>query len=567
MNLFKIAFGATIYYNVCGFFYLPEAAMYKSILFFISLTALIFTSCSSKESALSDDEQFEWQDKDEHNLPVMDDESPNLPDNDLPDDLSDDSSDEPDAELETPDEESDNDSPVTDDSLPITDEDEQPDNSEEPDEDDSFYALTCDCYGIEYEIPAAYREVKDWCYKDSSGDGVPNCVEIDEGFFLVELPYDASEDEERILNFKTNVERADILILVDLSGSMAGEINNLKNGITDIIINEIGFTINDAGFGLATFDDWKGIGDDTIYQLVQPITTDMNVVADAVNGLNRLSWCGWEPHPQALYQAASGAGYNGHFTFNRRESSTNNCDVSGEYYPAIPPVDCSMAEGNIGGACFRRDSLPIIIMLSDEWFHDYPGKYPDMFEWHTPYNTKQQAIHALNAINAKFIGIDSWHSGMNWTGSPENDFKEISIATGSVDGITGEPFFYSIDPDGSGLSDDIVDAVLQLSSNVKRDVWTEKESIENSYGIDSSLFIKSLTPVSTVPPNSYLSKDSAKFVQVHPGATVNFELLFHNSIYEPVGPETAVFRAKINVLGDGALLDTRNVVIIVPGSK
>ncbi len=41
---------------------------------------------------------------------------------------------------------------------------------------------------------------------------------------------------------------------------------------------------------------------------------------------------------------------------------------------------------------------------------------------------------------------------------------------------------------------------------------------------------------------------------------------FYNDFYEPDKVEATVFKAKINVLGDGALLDTREVIIIVPGS-
>ncbi len=543
----------------------------KKILF-VFCVLLLFVSCASDEGSLNDEDGSgnEWGDEDNNQLPVGNDESGKPVDDSDALPVSDED-DTPDND-EVPDE---GEADVDDDEQVVSDEDpddeeiedDTPDETEEPDEGEPFYAETCDCYGIEYDIPPAYREIKDWCYMDDAGDGIPNCVEYDPGTFYVTLPYNAEDDEDELLNFKTNVERADILILVDLSGSMSGEIDNLKQGITDVIINEIGLTINDAGFGLATFDDWKAIGDDTIYQLIQPITTDKTVVADAVNGLDRLSWCGWEPHSEALYQVASGAGYSGHFTFTKRDHSTNPCDVSGIYYPYIPAADCLGQEGNIGGACFRRDAMPIVIMLSDEHFHDYPGSYSDMIEWHIPYNTKQQAIDALNAINAKFIGIDSWHDGMTWTGSPENDFKEISIATGSVDADTGEPFFYQIDADGTGLSEDIVDAVLQLTSNIKLDVWTEKEGIDNPYGIDSAQFIKALTPISSNPPGAYESKDLEKFYQVFPGATVNFEMLFHNSVYEPLGPETAVFRARINVLGDGALLDTRDVVIIVPGSE
>ncbi len=393
-------------------------------------------------------------------------------------------------------------------------------------------------------------------------DPLDDTAGIPEDDFYVKLPFEAPNDEIRILKFKTNVEKADILLLVDLSGSMSGEINNLKLGINTEIIGGVSANITDVAFGLATFDDWKGINGDEVYRLVQPVTTDNTIIEGAVNGLTRLSNCGWEPHHEALFQAASGIGYSGQFTFTRRESSVNACDVTNEYYPSIPAADCSLEEGSIGGGCFRDDAMPIIIMMSDEGFTSYPS---DVFTWTIPYHNTNDAIDALNAINAKFIGVDSWDAAMTWTPAPEDDFKAISTATGSVDATTGDPFFYKIASDGTGLSDQIADAVFELTSNIKLDVWTSKESVANPELVDTSLFIKALIPDSSDPVNAYFSKDTTTFYFVNPGAKVNFEIKFHNDFYEPDKAEATVFRAKINVLGDGALLDTREVLILVPG--
>jgi len=388
-------------------------------------------------------------------------------------------------------------------------------------------------------------------------DGIP------EEHYYVVLPYDATNDEIRTLKFKTDVEKVDILILLDRSSSMSGEIDNLKTGINTEIVTNISTNINDAGFGLATFDDWKALNGDSIFSLVQPITTSTTDIQTAINGVSNLSICGWEPHHEALYQVATGSGYTGDFTFTKRDSSTNSCDVAGDYTPSIPAADCSAEEGTIGGACFRDDSMPIIIMLSDEGFTSYPE---DVFAWTIDYHDKADAIAALNDINAKFIGVDSWDVAMTWTPAPETDFKEISTATGSVSATTTEPFFYKINSDGSGLSTQIKDAVMELTSNIKLDVWTASVSVSNTESVDTSKFVKSLTPFSSDPVNSYSSKDATTFYAVNPGAKVNFEIKFHNSVYEPTKVEATVFKAKINVLGDGALLDTRDVIIIVPGT-
>ncbi|HNW15142.1 MAG TPA: hypothetical protein PKM15_00415 [bacterium] len=405
-------------------------------------------------------------------------------------------------------------------------------------------------------------------------DGIP------EDDFYVKLPFEAPADEIRILKFKTNVEKADVLILFDLSDSMSQESTNVKNGISSEIIGGISANITDVAFGLATFDDWKGLSrysdptegtnysgtgtlqhTDSIFSLVQPVTTDMSEITGSINGIQTGSLCGWEPHHEALYQVATGAGYTGDFYFETTYVSTNKCDVVGNYIPEIPAANCTGHEGNIGGGCFRNDAMPIIIMLSDEAFTNFGAH----FTWNIPYHTTEEAIAALNAINAKFIGIDSWSEETFWTTAPENDFKAISTATGSVDATTGDPFFYKIGSDGTGLSDQIADAVFELTTNIKLDVWTARESVANPELVDTSLFIKALIPDSSDPVNAYFSKDTTTFYLVNPGAKVNFEIKFHNDFYEPDKAEATVFRAKINVLGDGALLDTREVVILVPG--
>jgi len=54
---------------------------------------------------------------------------------------------------------------------------------------------------------------------------------------------------------------------------------------------------------------------------------------------------------------------------------------------------------------------------------------------------------------------------------------------------------------------------------------------------------------------------------VKPGVNIFFDVTFKNDIFEPTTTESTLFRAHIQVLGEGALLDERDVYIIVPGIK
>ncbi len=349
-----------------------------------------------------------------------------------------------------------------------------------------------------------------------------------DGKYYVILPYNNTDHEIRELDFSTDITKADILFMVDLSGSMDGEISNLKSGISNTLIDSIKNKIPDAGFGINTFDDYADHGDKGT-RINQYITTNESTIKSAVNTINTNNGA-WEPHINALYYSAKN-----------------------ESHGTAGVVDCSLYEGSIGGACFRDGALPIFIMMTDESF---VNNYNQV--------TIQQAYDAMNQINAKFIGINS---GTDSTLT--SNLKAVSTNTGSVD-ASNNPFFYTISSNGSGLSTQIADGVSYLASNVPLDVLTTKESIVNAQNIDVTQFIKAvkpnkrtLTDTSVVTCSSDCSETT--FFSVKPGTTVTFDIDFYNDFFEPTTTETTAFRAKINVFGEGSILDVREVYIIVPG--
>ena len=91
--------------------------------------------------------------------------------------------------------------------------------------------------------------------------------------------------------------------------------------------------------------------------------------------------------------------------------------------------------------------------------------------------------------------------------------------------------------------------------------------------MDVTQFIKAVTPIerllagSTTPITCPTECTADAFQNVKPGTTVTFDIDFYNDFFEPTTTETTVFRAKINVLGEGAALDDREVYVIVPGKE
>ncbi|HSW60645.1 MAG TPA: hypothetical protein VLJ60_07580 [bacterium] len=348
-----------------------------------------------------------------------------------------------------------------------------------------------------------------------------------EGKYYVTLPYNDPDHEIRPLDFATDITKADILFLIDLSGSMSDEIANLKTGIKGTLISSIKNKIPDVGFGITTFDD-KDYSDQG-HRIKQYITTNETTIKNSVDTVKTNSGAD-EVHTDALYYSATG-----------------------EAHGNVPAVNCSGKEGSIGGACFRSGALPIFIMMSDEKFVTDNNK-----------KTAAQAVTAMNNINGKFIGIDSSSSGVVKT-----NYNTISQGTKSVDG-SGTQFYYKIPTNGSGLSTNIADGVAYLAANVPMLVNTGRESITNPQSVDVTQFIKAVTPIKrvlsdTTVVNCPTECTTEAFQNVKPGTTVTFDIDFHNNFYEPTTSVTTVFRAKINVFGEGSLVDSREVYIIVPG--
>jgi hypothetical protein len=394
---------------------------------------------------------------------------------------------------------------------------------------------------------------------DSDGDGYDDNTEYvfgtdplddqdypPEDLFYLVLPY-GGDPQVQQLNFSTDIKRVDILMLVDLSGSMGGEHTYLKAGINNIIINGVKNVIDDSAFGLVKF----GTLGNNVYEMTQRMTTDANAVQNAVNTISDVGGT-VEYHALALEQAASGKGAN---------QKTESCFLwcSDKYTVEVPAVT-NCPSGTYGGACFRESSLPIFIMMTDEKFD-----MSDAGQWKTGYaeTTRADAINAMNKINAKFIGINSSTSSSN---NPSGDFNAISDGTGSKD-INGNRFNYNINADGTGMSDKIVDAVVDLTQNIQITVSTLKKHIANVHGVaDTTQFIKAIAPVSVAPAGG-AAIDGDTFKNVKPGATVTFDVTFQNDFYENTDSTAKLFTANINVLGDGSYLDNRDVFIVVPGKK
>ncbi|HSA32284.1 MAG TPA: hypothetical protein P5077_01015 [bacterium] len=412
---------------------------------------------------------------------------------------------------------------------------------------------------------------------------------IPDGLFYVVLPYQAPEDVTRTLLFSTDFSRVDIGIMLDLSGSMEQELNNLRDEIQTKIIEGIPLELPgvDIAFGFLHFQHYQ---QNLMFQVDQTITTDGAKVVTAVNQYTADDvWGGVEPMVEVLYQASTGEGLTANYF---QEASFGGGYTTNAIN--LPPTDCTGEAGNIGGMCFRTFALPIFIMITDEkfpvigiqgtascpaqssYFQDPEGCWDPNFMGHS----FEEAISAMNSVNAKFIGIDSGfkcdgtedeNGNCDSTYSPtddaKNDFLMVADMTASLD-LDGTAFLYhTADSTGNGLSDQIADAVKQLTTFIEKDINTVAESDESCNDISAAAFIVSSKPNKADPDNGYASKDDTTFYKVQPGTEVYFDVHFHNDFCRNTALDPKVYKARIRVLGEGAFLSSREVQVIIPGSQ
>ncbi len=394
--------------------------------------------------------------------------------------------------------------------------------------------------------------------------------EFYEGQFYVILPYQEPEKEDA-LKFSTQIRMVDLMISLDLSGSMSYARDNLKEGINSVLIPGVGTSVPDPAFGITSF---AGI-EDSAFIMNQPITKDAATVIAAVNGLGGEGGGKIEAQYENLYQTASGAGLNAEMLeFDLDDWAddfySHYCDV------VIASVDCTGQLGNIGGGCFRQAALPVVIMITDEKLYDINEdlisdggvtKYRYIWNEDKPDegHYADDVIAAFNAKNAKFIGVIGEGAG-DIIFDIEEQYRYLADGTGSK-GVGGEYFIFETTISGNGLSSEIVAAVKDLVENIAMDVTTTRTSVANSHGIDTTQFIVDIIPSYSDPANSYTSLDGTTFYQAKPGVNIFFDVTFKNDIFPPTTTANTLFRATIQVLGEGALLDERDVFIIVPGIK
>lgn len=399
---------------------------------------------------------------------------------------------------------------------------------------------------------------------DSDDDGVSDLIEVaagtnpldaDEnprtrGDFVFIVPHAQEPEPPRdTLEFRTNVQFADIYFLFDESGSMDVEIDALRTAVTMLVddltcrdsgracmrdsgcpAGEIcstfsGTCIEDPGRSACLLSPWTGVGkyevdyDNLLSLQPNPMATALALSFPTPGGTENLFEAVW-----GVADPIAAPGIE------------NGCA------PAMP--------GFIGCPAFREDAVRILVTFTDENSDD--GR------------SARDVGAALRDAGITFIGV--WSDAT--TSTEREHLVEIARESGSVDRFGNPLVFDGMD---AGVVPVVTSAITEIVEGVPLRV-TITATDEGDDSGDALQFIdylevntsggrcSALATTEDTDGNGY----NDAFPSVRPGTPVCWDVVpARNDAVEPT-PEPQVFRARLTVSGDGSPLDARTVYFLVP---
>ncbi|HEX4451215.1 MAG TPA: hypothetical protein VH143_10115 [Kofleriaceae bacterium] len=383
-------------------------------------------------------------------------------------------------------------------------------------------------------------------------------------FFFV-LPYADTMHQDKPLDFSTAIPALDVFFLMDATGSMQNEINNLQLALTTPttgVIDSILATVPNTEFGLGALEDFPVSGGgplpygettatctgtlpyspangdgtpDQPFKLRQTITSNASDVQTAINGLTHPSaamppdqlqtiGCGGdlpEAGFEAVYQTATGAGLSG-------------------------PSPTSVPAGAVG---FRTAAMPVIVSLSDAVSHgtdettscivhestttitygpaqlNYAGSVAAVA------HSREQTATAVEGICGRFVGIapvkdcdaeeymtylstqtgarvppGAWDVGTRPTGCGPTQCCTGQNSAGmapDADGLC--PLVFRVTTGGAGVSSGVTTGIEMLARFAQFDVPTQESGVMTDiYGNALPTGHSTADFLKSVTPSSYV---------------------------------------------------------------
>ena len=355
----------------------------------------------------------------------------------------------------------------------------------------------------------------------------------------IELPF-LEPPRELEISFRAQILSADVFFLVDVTGSMGEEIEEIRVQLRERIIPGLAAAIPDVRFGVGHFADFPlpdlnyGESTDELFRLLSRSTGNIGQVQSAVD---RLPLQGGRDGPEALVEGlfltATGEGM-GRFA---------------------PPASCPA--DTVGYPCFRAQGSRIVLAFTDAPTHNGPAGHDAYSGVRPEPHSYEQTANALRMIGAKVLGLYSGGPG----GQGMNDLEALARDTGAIR-EDGTPVVFDIGRDGRLLSESVVEAVRTLVEEVPFDVDVLIEDVGGD-ALDATAFVERVIADRAEPPSGAVSLGD-RFDDVRPGTRVFFRILLLNELI-PQTDEPQSFLMRVVLRGDGVTrLQETLLQIVVP---
>jgi hypothetical protein len=178
-------------------------------------------------------------------------------------------------------------------------------------------------------------------------------------------------------------------------------------------------------------------------------------------------------------------------------------------------------------------------------------------------------VDALNSIGAKTIGVavcgKASGDAKTWCDTTQSDLRALGTATGSVSSITGKPFVYLVNADGTGLSSTVVDATMALANQLRLDVGFQCVDNPSTPVNECAVFAVSGTPAGGSCPSTCTGGRSGQTcLDCAPGTDLTFNVNVQNvGVTQTNVPQ--VFTFDVRLMADGlSELSRLPVTVVVP---
>ncbi len=408
---------------------------------------------------------------------------------------------------------------------------------------------------------------------DSDDDGVSDLIEVGAGTdaldpadnprangdFVFVVPFEEPARPSRdTLQFRTNVQLADVYFLFDITGSMSGEISAMRAATIEVIerltCEDYGMTCTSDGdcefpadavcsaggrcienpeTSFCISDLWTGVGtytgnSDEYENLLSlqpiPMLTQSSIPSSANGG----------GASEALYESAACV------------ADRTQCNATG----------CT--SGGIGCPSYRTDAIRMLIGITDE-DNECTSCSP---------NTAAEAGMVLVDLGVLFAGINAGTDTQ-----AQLDLEALATEADSFD-ADGAPLVFAGDADvgDEQLINAVTDAVNEVVRNVPLYVTIDPRDEPGDDG-DALQFIDHLEANITRPGCTLFDNLAdvnpmdgfdETFPEVPPGQRVCWDLVVRpNRVVAPT-EEPQLFKATLTVTGNGSPLDRREVFFLVP---